>query len=242
MLTAQLVRSLSREGAQVEIIPTAELDVFQDKFFQGAISLLYRPDHLEELSRLCRSSRLPLVSINCDFDGYPAVCSDDRQGIGLAIDFLAERGHREFAFIGKSLPTASQENRQRFFCEHLAEHGFPPGLVLRIPDAEHMIESVLKLLRRTVTAVIVTHEDYGLAVSYALALAGKRVPDDLSLIAYESAGISRFCLPAQTTIRQDFEQLANGAIELLHSDAGEGRRLLLPYTLIERDSVGRPPL
>ncbi len=238
MLTAQLVRTLSREGRRVEIIPTAELEVFQDKFFQGVISLLYHANHIAELAELCRRCKLPLVCINYEQPDCPSVGSDDRQGIGSALELLARRGHRDIALVLKAIPTASQLNRRKFFVEGLAKHGLAAEHILLVPDVERVTEAMLKLLRHPVSAVIVAHEDYGIAVSYALALAGRRVPEDLSLITYESAGVSRFCTPAQTTIAQDFTRIADEAVLLLREEDGKHpQHVLLPYSLIERDSV-----
>lgn len=237
MLTAQLVRTLSREGRRVEIIPTAELEVFQDKFFQGVISLLYQTNHINELAALCRRCHLPLVCVNHELPDSPSVSSDDRQGIKAAITLLVERGHRDIALVLKAIPTTSQLNRRKFFAEALAERGLGPGHILQIPDVERVTEEMLKLLRHPVSAVIVAHEDYGIAVSYALTLAGRRVPEELSLITYESSGVSRFCTPAQTTIAQDFSRIADEAVRLLKAGNNGSSHVLLPYSMIERDSV-----
>ncbi len=240
VLTALLVRTLSRTGQRVEIIPNAELEVFQEKFFQGMISLLYQPEHIDNLVHLGKQHQLPLVCINHRIPGMHSVCSDEFQGIHTAVDLLTSYGHREIGLILKTPDTASTRLRKQSFCEIMTARQLPCDHILSLSSVEEVTEGVLKLLLQPVSALIVGHEDFGLAVSYALTLARKNIPRTLSLVAMESPNISRFCSPAQTVIAQDFPRIAMEAVRLLRSDSDAVKEsLLLPYKLIERDSVGR---
>jgi len=244
MLTAALTSSFARSGLRMEIIPFSEIDVFQEKFFEGMISILYHSGHINELAAISRRQNLPLVSINHEMPGIPSVCSNEKQGIGAAVDHLAKFGHNRIALILKAEPTNSQLARINAFRQSMAEHRFEcdDSLIAAVPTPDLMLENLIKLLRREVTAIIVPDEDYGIVVSYGLVLLGKKIPAELSLVAYEYAGVSRYCCPAQTTMAQNFEQISERAVALLQSyklDALARRpdSILVDYTLTERDSV-----
>ena len=241
-LISELMRRLQLAGFRMEIIPQSELEVFKDKFFQGVISLLYLEHHVNQLAALCRNGKLPLVTINHEIDGCAAVCSDERQGMRLGVEYLAKFGHREIALVVKKNDTVSQRNRCGFFAEIMrGKFGIESPKILYIQDLDHVAEEILKLLQSDVTALLVAHEDFGVAVSYVLHLAGRRVPEELSVLAFEFEGVSRFCLPGQSTLAQDFGGMAEAAVTILASpeSGGAAPRIHLPYTLLERDSVAR---
>ncbi|NLE54048.1 MAG: LacI family transcriptional regulator, partial [Lentisphaerae bacterium] len=73
-------------------------------------------------------------------------------------------------------------------------------------------------------------------------LYGKSIGTDVSLLSSERMMVSRYCVPAQTTITQDYPALAAAVVDVIHTRM-EGRpspqNILFPYKLIERDSVRR---
>ena len=73
---------------------------------------------------------------------------------------------------------------------------------------------------------------------------GVKVPTDVSLVGFDDIPESPYFNPPLTTIRQDFNQLGEVAIELLLSDlAGTKRKKVetLKPTLVVRDSAIRIP-
>ena len=69
-----------------------------------------------------------------------------------------------------------------------------------------------------------------------------KVPEDLSVIAWESAGLSEFTCPPQTTFAQNYTELVRHALDLAESVLeGEkvtaGSDCIIPYIFNERLSV-----
>ena len=82
--------------------------------------------------------------------------------------------------------------------------------------------------------------NFGGIAAYCLSLYGKKIPADIRLISSERQRISRYCIPAQTTISPDYRQMAQVTICHLKSlIRGEKvpAETVLPYSLIPRDSA-----
>ena len=73
-----------------------------------------------------------------------------------------------------------------------------------------------------------------------LSLYNRRIPDDISLVASERSMYSRYAIPPQTTITQDYAAQAAAVADLLDARLrGDAfpRHTVIPYRLLERDSV-----
>ena len=59
-----------------------------------------------------------------------------------------------------------------------------------------------------VTAMFVANDDMAIGVMRALAEAGRRVPDDVSVVGLDDIPLAAYQSPPLTTVRQDFDTLA----------------------------------
>jgi DNA-binding LacI/PurR family transcriptional regulator len=92
-----------------------------------------------------------------------------------------------------------------------------------------------------VTAIFVANDHMALGVLRALALAGRAVPRDVSVVGFDDVPESPYYPPALTTVRQNFATVGVRAVAaLLGRIAGNDapRRELLAPELIVRDSTG----
>ena len=74
----------------------------------------------------------------------------------------------------------------------------------------------------------------------ALMDAGKRVPDDISIIGYDGLKIGSFYTPKLSTVSQSVELLARRSFSVLLDCAergGQARHMTVPFTLSNRESV-----
>ena len=70
--------------------------------------------------------------------------------------------------------------------------------------------------------------------------AGKKIPDDYSVVGFDGIEMTKYMYPALTTIRQPAAEMIKCAIELLtKAIAGEvdNRLIVFDAELIEQDSV-----
>ena len=123
----------------------------------------------------------------------------------------------------------------------LRENGFDPEeYLLKFANTLPLHLSVKQMIGAGCTAVWVTGEDMkALEVNWLIQeLAGKRVPEDISLMAFENPGISEFQRPSLTTIASPLRETAEKAVELVLADELDSlQKIELTNTLIERNSV-----
>lgn len=74
----------------------------------------------------------------------------------------------------------------------------------------------------------------------AIAEAGKRIPEDISVLGFDGISLGQFLVPSLTSVKQPREELIHSCVKLL-SDAIDGekttRQFTYPAQLLERDSV-----
>ena len=103
----------------------------------------------------------------------------------------------------------------------------------------------------TVTAVFAGNDELAMGVIRGLTDAGRRVPEDVSVVGFDDHPLSRVWKPAITTVRQDFARAGRAAVTMLEAQiedvrAGRGRadawsRLVRqPGELVVRESSAPP--
>ncbi len=77
--------------------------------------------------------------------------------------------------------------------------------------------------RPEVTAIFVANDQMALGALRALDEAGRRVPDDVSIVGFDAIPEGEFFTPPLTTIRQDFIEIGRRGFELLRRRIEDGR-------------------
>ncbi|HET7822712.1 MAG TPA: LacI family DNA-binding transcriptional regulator [Ornithinibacter sp.] len=179
-------------------------------------------------------------------DDTPTAGVDQRAGGVMATRHLLELGHRRLAHIRgpESWPQANA--RLAGFTEALAQAGLPLGPVITgdwSPRAGY--EACLRILDEfpSTTALFVANDQMAMGALRALAEAGKRVPEDVSVVGFDDIPEAAFSQPPLTTIRQDFAALGREAVRLVVGAIGgeEQPSTLVPPRLVARSSTARPP-
>ncbi|WP_105968742.1 LacI family DNA-binding transcriptional regulator [Streptomyces geranii] len=98
----------------------------------------------------------------------------------------------------------------------------------------------------SVTAVFAANDDMAIGLIRALAEAGRRVPDDVSVVGFDDIPVAAYVTPPLTTVRQPFDAVAQeGLKRLLHAienpDADPLPPSDPPVDLVVRSSTAPPP-
>lgn len=99
---------------------------------------------------------------------------------------------------------------------------------------------------RDVTAVFAANDDMAIGLIRALAEAGRRVPDDVSVVGFDDIPVAAYVTPPLTTVRQPFDAVAQTGLKLLvHAIENPHAEPLLasdpPVELVVRTSTAPPP-
>jgi LacI family transcriptional regulator len=139
------------------------------------------------------------------------------------------------------------------FLSALEQAGIPrsaariePGLYTYrsgLEAAERLLSTELQM-----TAIFAANDDMAAATSTLAHRLGYNVPEDLSIVGFDDSPMAATVWPALTTIHQPVAAMARAAVAQLMSEirrarAGTGKPgdVLLPYTLIVRESSGPAP-
>lgn len=151
--------------------------------------------------------------------------------------YLKSRGHRAVLCISDNNICMDME---RFM-----------GLKSEIPDAELMVIPIEQEVRTIFfmehleeiikySAVFAVSDYYAMDFIQFLKSVGVSVPEDISVVGFDNARECENFVPALTTIRQDNKQRAALAVKMLNQLRNgdcRDKNVILPVTLIERDSV-----
>ena len=151
--------------------------------------------------------------------------------------YLRSRGHRDVLCISDNNTYMDME---RFM-----------GLKSEIPNAELMVIPMEQEARtifymehlreiKKYSAVFAVSDYYAMDFIQFLKSVGVSVPEDISVVGFDNVRESEKFVPALTTIKQDNRQRAALAVKMLNQlRNGEcsDKNVMLPVTLIERDSV-----
>lgn len=187
---------------------------------------------------------VPVVAI-CDITEGPGITRimiDNCKAAAMAADHLVQLGHREIAVIKGPKGNGDTEDRWRALrkaCRqknihidplNVAHLGVYPACNERTM-AENGFDAARELLAhdKPFTALVAFNDASAMGAIRALADAGFRVPQDISVLGFDDIPQSSFTVPRLTTIRQPLASMGVLAAEtLLEKIAGNtsGPRLL----------------
>jgi LacI family transcriptional regulator len=173
---------------------------------------------------------------------------DNIAGARGAVEHLVSLGHRKIACITNApLAYTAAQDRLDGYRRALANAGLPGSddLVVEAAfDAPSGHTAMVELLERaTFDAVFVASDVVALGAIGALREAGRRVPDDVSVVGFDDIPLAAFFDPPLTTVRLPAYELGQAAGRaLLERIARQAipTRTLLPIELVVRGSTAPP--
>ncbi|WP_049564453.1 LacI family DNA-binding transcriptional regulator [Nonomuraea sp. SBT364] len=190
---------------------------------------------------------LPVVAVDAGEDiPVPVVTVDQRAGAEHATRHLLGLGHETVRHLGGPVNWLDANYRVDGWQGVLEEHDRPVHEPLR---GDWSPRSGYELGRQlaadpTVTAVFVGNDQMALGMLRALREAGRRVPEDVSVVGFDDVPESAYYSPPLTTVRQDFGEVGRHAFHLLldrMAGKGEEARRLVEPELVVRESTAPPP-
>ncbi len=173
----------------------------------------------DEMQDLYKSD-IPTVVIDYGYAGVKNVTSNNREGVKQAVKYFRDLGHKKIANIygGEYLYIGNQ--RKLFFETAMAKYGLDlreefmvSGEFFSKEDGFKAMNEILKLEDQP-TAVFCASDMIAIGAIQAISEAGKKVPDDYSIIGFDGIDIGQLISPRLTTIKQDSRKM--GKIAAFH--------------------------
>ncbi len=222
------LESLSRSWRLSGVILTG---MFQDEFFEAT-----------------RNLGIPFVLIDSYVDAPDVymVGLEDEKGAYMATQHLLDNGHRVIAFASPPIRAGGVvEKRFHGYCRALADYGIPfdPSLVFTqeiAVDEGRRLGHILSE-NKALTGIVASADILAAGIMAGLHESGVSIPGDKSIVGFDDNYMCRLTNPKLTTIHQDAEQKGVLATEMilaqLRNEPLAERSVILPVTLVERDSV-----
>ena len=164
------------------------------------------------------------------------MCNND-QGIALAVEHLVGLGHRRLTFAVEAWPDNTElAERRRWFLFHCDRLGLKPTDYRIVHGHDHDA-----VFANGTTAIMTNHDDLAAQIYEGAQSRGLRVPEDISVVGFDS---TTFCLhlrPSLTSVHQPLEQMGRAACDLLVSsirgELTEPPELLFPCGFDIREST-----
>ncbi len=213
---------------------------------------------------------LPMVVADATLDTpLPRVSWDERRAVQLAVDHLAQLGHRRLLWVQPLSRQGVPERRQRVFVEAARAAGlrvrelvvpYVPSTQSGDPIAQLLCDVEQAVVRGWAdwrragpddlpTAVAGFNDVTGIGVLRALAALGLSCPRQVSVLSFDNFQAA-LAWPQLTAVDHTLVDIGRASVELLHEliDGGEpairehrGYRRDLEPTLIVRQSTGPAP-
>jgi len=190
--------------------------------------------------------------------GIDVVSIDNVLATSVAVDHLVSLGHRRIAYVTPTRLSASRRARLQGFENAIRRHNLGEPIVI-IKDSDPLAdqsdsklayfghraaEQLLRINPRP-TAVVTMNDILAIGVLAGLHKNGLSVPNDMSLVGIDDIQISGLIVPTMTTLRPNYQKMADAAVDCLISRLAtptrSDRECIFAPDLIERESSAPPP-
>ena len=239
---------LKAAGYTQLLVDTEESDEVEasamEQLRKGADGIIVAASRLSDDVLLAAAAKIPIVAVNRDVPGVPAVIIDTPSATSQALDHLISLGHTRVAYVAG--PASSQSSERRWTA--LSEAAVARGVeVLRLgpfaPTTQSGAAAADAAVHSGVSACIAFNDLIAIGMLQRLSERGIRVPDDMSIVGCDDIFGADFCNPPLTTMASPIEQAGRVAVSMLLgrlNPLGGGRRSrsVMPTHLTVRGSTG----
>lgn len=221
------------------------LNLIKTKLVDGAIFLTTENDGDFLSDELCN---IPVVQACEPRAGFltPTVSIDNFKAGYDATHYLLKKGHKSIAFFGAGTIYESSMLRKAGYKKALTEAGIEIRGDLIFDEGFGTTAGAVaagKLLKKDSLpdAVFCVSDASAAGAIKTFIQAGKKVPDDISVMGFDNTKLSETFLPSITTTKQPQFEIGKQAMELLldliSKQEIKTNKIILPCQIIERKSV-----
>lgn len=187
---------------------------------------------------------------NVDETLYASVTIDDEKEGYKATKYLIEMGHKKIGFLYRDVGNIITPNilRYRGYKKALEESGMPleeslVSMNMPVSGAGFRVGfQAMKILMQKnpdMTAVFAFSDVLAIGAAKAALAAGKRIPEDISVIGFDGIEMAEFYNPALDTVYQPATEMALSAVSLLQGmmNGEKSQHMVYESMIMKRGSV-----
>ena len=176
----------------------------------------------------------------------PSASADQVQGVRAAMTHLLGLRHRTVHHITGPSDSRSALIRSATWARCLEEAGIaaPAPTPGGWEAADGYAAGRALAADPEVTAVLCANDELALGLIRALHEAGRRVPEDVSVVGFDGLPLGEYAFPPLTTVRQDFHRAGTEMVRLVLEQVRGGpldeSHVIIPTRLVVRASTAAP--
>ena len=187
-----------------------------------AVVVINPQDKQDEILQIAAAG-IPCISTNEIIEGVPLVITQNEQAGYVAGEHFIKNGHKNLGFIAGGASNYSRASTERLagFRKALKDNGIilEESSVYRCKtwfrdEAKFGMKELLTA-RPDITGVFVSNDNMAAGAAECCEEMGLSIPNDISIIGFDDETLSSFMNPPLTTFRQDREQIAKTAVQML---------------------------
>src|SRR6266704_3635865 len=260
------------EGYAALVMSGIEDYLLQEGYFYFVVSHHHRHDLIDEYplllqqravegliavdTALSEGVQVPLVAVSGhrDLPGVTNIVLNHARAATLALEHLTKLGHRQMAFIKGQEFSSDTAVRWDSVGAAAAELGIDINdrLVAQLegesssPELGYLVTRKLLASGDRFTALFAFNDISAIGAIQALREAGRRIPEDVSVVGFDDIQSAAFQNPALTTVRQPLRNMGIIAAETLlrrinaPAKSPYPKNILVEPELIVRETTARP--
>ncbi|AEV39711.1 periplasmic binding protein/LacI transcriptional regulator (plasmid) [Pseudovibrio sp. FO-BEG1] len=195
------------------------------------------------------SRKIPLVFLQSgDINIAPVLRMDDLLAGKMATQYLIDHGHKNIGVISTKRNLQFSEARLDGWKQALVEASLPiseSAIAAANPNYESGYHAAKELFeqRPDITAILVSNAMSAVGALAYLNDAGKRVPEDVSVIGINDVNLAEFVRPALTVVKMPLRTMGLEAVRMICSGKTSSNKKLeildQAPLLVERSSVSK---
>lgn len=225
-----------------------EKRLVEDMLDRGVDGFLYAAMYTREarVPNVFRGHRVVMVNYAVPGRHASSVLPDERGAGRTAAQALLSAGHRDHVYlVGETKPDiyAAAMRRDGIEAAFAAQDLRLAGDVdaLWWPESSYLAVRDFLATGARVTAFICLNDRVAFGTYQALQEAGLRVPEDVSVVAFDDSDLARWLRPQLSSVALPHFELGRRAVELLLAEDAATGPALVPMPLAGRGSIGPPP-
>lgn len=217
--------------------------------------IVMSPEADVEVLRHSLGEPVPVVLLNCAIESseHDAIDVDNYGGARAVVEHLARLGHRRIAMVTGPERNVDSRERLRGFRDGVAaisgDRAGGEAVELAGDFTEHggyLAGRRLLELEPRPTAVFAANDMTAIGILCALAEAGVRVPDEMTVVGFDDVPLARYLTPPLSSVAASMAEVGRRAMErlllaMLDPAAHRPERERLPARLVARGSCAPPP-
>ncbi len=202
-----------------DLKPEQEMELITRLLSSECDTFIVMPKHISNQDLLSLIKEKLVIILGRQVETIPNQCiAVDELDVGYrATNYLTQLNHKKIGFIGSNVALEVSKLREMGYVSAMNRRNLSNTLnyiQYNIPSFQggYAAANILVEQNPGITALIVHNDIMASGVLSALKHAGKKMPQDISVLACEDSGISKYLSPALTALRYPIEEMVEAAV------------------------------